>query len=101
MYTNIGCLNDVIALTCPNNGTINVSKAHWGKYSLVCNDDCCPPNPAFDCTVDMEAAEPDLFEFVGEQCNGQSSCDIDFVAYAINECDVDYPCGRKVNTYLT
>ena len=91
MYTNIACLNDVINLSCSNGRSISVTKAHWGKYNLACDEgSCCAPHPAYDCTVDMATAEPDLFAYIRNQCDGQQSCDIDFIAYAVNECEADY-----------
>ena len=63
MYTTIGCVNDVMNLTCTGGRTIVVTKALWGKYNLNCSD-CCVPNPAYDCTVDMETNEPTLFELL-------------------------------------
>ena len=89
MYTTLGCANDAITLSCPNDRTIVITKAHWGKYNLEC-ENCCPPNPAYDCTVDMETAEPEFFEFIKFQCDGMTSCNLEYGAYLVNECEFEY-----------
>ena len=65
---------------------ITITKAQWGKYNTACFDNCCPPNPAIDCTVDMQTVEPDLFEYIKDQCDGKQSCELDFIAYEVDEC---------------
>ena len=89
MYTTIGCVNDVMSLTCTGDRTIVVTKAQWGKYNLNCSE-CCPPNPAYDCFVDMESNEPALFELLKVQCDGLQSCNLEYVSYVINECEIEY-----------
>ena len=89
MYTSFGCANDVISLTCPINRTIVITKAQWSKYYLECSD-CCPPNPAYDCSVDMETAEPDFFGYIKFQCDGMTSCDLEYASYLVNECELEY-----------
>ena len=89
MYTDIACLNNVMTLSCLNDRTITVTKAHWGQYNLARDEGtCCAPNPAYDCTVDMETVEPTVFELIKLECDGQQSCDLDFIAYEVNECQV-------------
>ena len=91
MYSNIACLNDVMTLSCLNDRTITVTKAHWGQYNLACDEGtCCAPNPAYDCTVDMATAEPTVLELIKLECDGQQSCDLDFIAYEVNERQVGY-----------
>ena len=60
MYTTLACPDDVMTLSCPVGRNISLTKAHWGQYYFGCSD-CCPPNPAFGCTVNMETMEPELF----------------------------------------
>ena len=38
----------------------------------------------------METVEPTVFELIKLECDGQQSCDLDFIAYVVSECEVDY-----------
>ena len=89
MYSNVGCVNDVITLSCPTNRNISITKALWGQYFRTCSD-CCPPNPAFDCTVDMETNEPALFSLLKDTCDGKETCDLEYIAYIVNDCQLEY-----------
>ena len=89
MYTTLACQNDTMTLSCPTGRNISLTKAHWGHYYLACSD-CCAPNPAYDCTVDMETVEEDWFDYIKSQCDGIQSCNIDHIAYMANECEIEY-----------
>ena len=86
----MACINDVMTLSCTSDKNITVTRAQWGKYDAVCSDDCCQPDTANDCTVDMETTEPDLFAYIKSQCDGEQSCDLTYVAYVVNECEEEY-----------
>ena len=79
-----------MTLSCPTGRNISLTRAQWGHYYLACSSDCCAPNPAYDCTVDMGTVEPDWFEYIQFQCDGKQSCEVDFILYAINQCEPEY-----------
>ena len=88
MYTEFACSGGVLRPSCPDSRHITITKAHWGKYNLACSD-CCPPNPAFDCTVDVETVNNEYFELLKNQCDGLESCQIDYdYRYLIYQCEV-------------
>ena len=89
MYTTFGCANDRISLSCPGDRTIVITKAQWGKYYRQCGN-CCPPNPAYDCTIDMETVESEFFDFLKFQCDGMTSCDLEYASYLVNQCELEY-----------
>ena len=78
-----------MSLSCPSDRTIVITKALWGKYNLPCIG-CCVPNPAYDCTVDMATAEPTIYQLLKSQCDGFQTCDVEYVAYIVNKCQLAY-----------
>ena len=48
-HTEIGCLSDILTLSCPENRTLEVTSGYYGKYYYACADGCCAPHPEFDC----------------------------------------------------
>ena len=51
---------------------------------------CCPPNPDYDCTVDMQEHRPFLWLTLKAQCDHQTSCQIKNSGSIINECREGY-----------
>ena len=88
VYMSIGCLGDVISMTCSTNGSSNItiSKATYGLYDLACSSGCCAPNPYFDCDEDMQTVNSDFFEYLQYICDGQSSCSFEFNGYVMDTC---------------
>ena len=78
-----------MTLSCSTGRNISITKAQWGKYALTCSN-CCPPHPQRDCTVDMETKEPDLFGYIKNQCDGKQTCDLGYIAFLLNDCELEY-----------
>ena len=86
MYTSFACDNSsAMTLQCPSGSTTIVTRAVWGDHFFgVCDsDECCPPHPAYDDFVDMETNETLTFELIKLQCDGETSCDVEYIPYDI------------------
>ena len=72
-----------------------MTRAVWGDHFFgVCDsDECCPPHPAYDDFVDMETNETLTFELIKLQCDGETSCDVEYIPY-------DIPCEGCLADYM-
>ena len=97
VYTEVGCPGDVITMTCSVDGSSNItiSKATYGLYATSCSDACCVPNPLYDCLEDMQAVNPDFFDYLKFICEGEPSCNVEFNGYFM-----DTDCGSLDADYL-
>ena len=88
----MSCLGDLTSISCPNERTILITKGTWGKYEFKCNNNtCCAPNPAFDCTADLESNAPDYFEYLKYECDEKTTCTIENnYAFSLDECEQDH-----------
>ena len=92
---SIGCRGQNIDLSCiGEDSRITIRKATYGSYYLDCSESCCPPNPKWDCTEDMQTVHSDIFEYLQQQCDGEQSCSYEFNGYVMdtscNSDDADY-----------
>ena len=85
LFTSIGCLADVLSLSCPDNKTITVTDAVYGKYADTCSG-CCAPNPADDCTENVEDNRPGDWLGIEYYCNNQNSCEYQYQGSILHEC---------------
>ena len=89
-FTSFACTSDVVALSCPNSRTIFVTSAFYGQYYHQCDDECCPPNPRYDCSVNIEDDTPGDWLIIEALCDGQTSCEIENLGSVISECQAGY-----------
>lgn len=68
-FTAMGCVNDVIELSCPDERRIITTGAIYGQYSLPCDTDCCAPQPVGDCTALVEESRPEDWLAIQLLCN--------------------------------
>ena len=88
-FTSFACSFTSQTLSCPNSRTIFVTSAYYGQYFHPC-DDCCPANPQYDCTVDMEEDRLADWLEIKELCDNQISCQLDNSGSVIDECQAGY-----------
>lgn len=57
--------------------------------SCTCPASCCAPNPAFDCTVDIESSRPGDWLLLKDTCDNQGSCSVPNLGGLLTECGTD------------
>ena len=92
-YSSLGCLSDLVTLSCPAGRTINVTSAVYGQYAyphgFACPNDCCPPNPVYDCTELVYDNAPEDWATIKLLCDGQTDCQFEYAGTEFNtSCDV-------------
>ena len=92
-YSSLGCLSDHVTLSCPAGRTINATSAVYGQYiyphGSACPNDCCPPNPVYDCTELVYDNSPQDWLAIKLLCDGQESCEFNYVGTGFSDsCDV-------------
>ena len=80
-------------LSCPAGRTINATSAVYGQYiyphGFACPNDCCPPNPVYDCTELVYDNTPSDWLAIKLLCDGQESCEFNYVGTGFRDsCDV-------------
>ena len=88
-YIAFACTNDNVTLSCPAGRTILTVSAKYGQYDEFCTD-CCPPNPAYDCTELVEENQPSDWLAIQALCDNQTSCEFENLGSIINECGEGY-----------
>ena len=89
LFTAIGCFSDTLSLSCPTNQTITTTYAIYGKYADTCSD-CCVPNPADDCTENVEAIRPGDWLGIQYYCDGENSCEYQYQGSLMHQCAQEY-----------
>ena len=82
----IGCSLDYVTLYCPENSTIQVEEAFYGRYATPCDESCCAPS-GDDCRESMEETAPSDWSLLLQQCNNQSFCQFLNPGRALASCD--------------
>ena len=82
MFSALACVTDVAQLSCPDGRTINATSAVYGQYiyphGFACPNDCCPPNPAHDCTELVYDNSPQDWLAIKLLCDEQESCEFPY-----------------------
>ena len=95
----LGCHDDIIPIKCSADGSSNITikSAIYGLYDDACPalNECCAPNPLYDCVEDMNTVTPTYFELIQYNCDGKHNCSTeitwDYVMYACGgEFNFDY-----------
>ena len=86
----MGCLSDIISLSCLNGGNINITSAIYGQYYYTCSDLCCAPNPEFDCSLLVSDVRPDDWVYLLYLCQNQTECAYEYAGSVIDECEEGY-----------
>ena len=86
-YTAIGCVDDLINLSCPGNTTIILSNAIYGYYAFDCAIGCCPPSPSADCSGSVNASYPEDWAYLAYTCEGKNSCNYEYKGRNLDYCD--------------
>ena len=90
MYIAQGCLAQDLTLSCPGSGEILITSADFGVYYLECTSTCCPPNPVYDCFVDVESVAPNFYNFMKSECDTLNTCTFEYTGYVVDECVTGY-----------
>ena len=89
-FTALGCLDDIITLSCPDTRTLWVTNAFYGRYNYTCSATCCPPSPWRDCAVQVEQCEPNDWVALKYTCDNKTSCDWQYTGRVLDECEAGY-----------
>ena len=92
-FSALTCVTDLVQLSCPNGRTINATSAIYGQYiyphGFACPNDCCPPNPVYDCTELVHDNSPQDWLAIKLLCDGQESCEFQYSGAVFGfSCDV-------------
>ena len=88
-YSELGCISDVLELTCPDEKRIFTTSAVYGKYTFAC-DDCCPPNPSRDCTELVSENRPEDWIAIKYYCDNKTTCEYENRGSPIDDCQENY-----------
>ena len=92
-FSSHGCVSGLVQLSCPDGRTINATSAVYGQYiyphGFACPNDCCPPNPAHDCTELVYDNSPQDWLAIKLLCDGQTDCQFSYIGAGFRaSCDV-------------
>ena len=75
-FSALACFTDIAQLSCPDNRTINATSGVYGQYidphGFACPNDCCPPNPLYDCTELVYNNAPEDWVTIKLLCDGET-----------------------------
>ena len=94
--TQHGCLHDVIDMSCPDDGLVFIVTASFGQYASACDDECCVPDAANDCTELMKDYNDVQWANLKLACNYNSVCLFQHTAHMMTSCP-----EQKVADYMT
>ena len=81
-FSALACFTDIAQLSCPDNRTINATSAVYGQYidphGFACPNDCCPPNPLYDCTELVYNNAPEDWVTIKLLCDGETDCEFPY-----------------------
>ena len=88
-YLSLGCIGDILNLTCPQGKTVFIVDAHYGKYEQACSS-CCPRHFVNDCTERVAESGPSDWVAMKLLCDNQTACAYENRGSTVHSCEVDY-----------
>ena len=87
----LACTTEKLNITCPDNTHIFTTSGVYAQFAHPCESGatCCPPNPIFDCTENIEENAPQDWMAVKTLCDNKTSCVFENPGSAIHECNLD------------
>ena len=94
--TEYACLYDAIDMSCPDDGLVFIVTASFGQYASACDDTCCVPDTANDCTEIMQDFNELQWSDLKLACNYNNACVYQHGSHLMTSCPV-----QKLADYMT
>ena len=94
--TTYTCTYDIVELSCPADGLVFIVTASFGQYATTCDDECCTPDVANDCTEVLEQYNTDAWADLKLACNYNRECVFQHDAHVMTACP-----QQQIAEYMT
>ena len=86
-YTAFACATETVTMSCPGGRQIFIASAIYAVYDAPYStcDDCCPPNPEYDCFESVDQNRPADWATLKAQCDYQVACEFQHIGSGIDD----------------